>query len=60
MKTAKFKLADLHKPAPAKRAPVKRKTAADLKPTTAWGREFLRRLDALHKVMDAEGVKKLA
>ena len=55
MKTAKFKLADLHKPAPAKR-----KTAADLKPTTAWGREFLRRLDALHKVMDAEGVKKLA
>ena len=41
--------------APAKRAP--RETAGKFSKMSPWGREFLRRLDKLHKAMDAEGFK---
>ena len=51
MKTAKFKLSDLHKPASVKRVAPKK---------GAWIDEFLRQRDKLIKALQADGVTKLA
>ena len=56
MKTTQFSISNLSKPA-AKTA-VKRQKSADSYPnTTDWGREALRRIEALRKALDG---KKLA